>query len=133
MPAFARPAAWSYDLDLFRCATDDEDRLEAMLAAVALDDQGLWVVESNQRPAAFAWTTLERQTVRLLQLYVESGATDRELLPPLMQRIEDEYGGQCGRLVVGAESIQGVGQEALRAAGLDPDGPQWTKSFGATP
>ncbi len=132
MAVFVRPATWSYDLELFRRATDDEDRLEAMLAAIALADQGLWVVESNQRPVAFAWTEVRRETVRLPLLHVEPGEEPSELLPPLMSRIEDEYCQRHRRLELAAESIQGVDEETLRAVGLRYDGQRWTKRLGAT-
>lgn len=44
MAVFVRPATWSYDQELFRSATadeDKEDKLEAMLGAIALADD-LW-------------------------------------------------------------------------------------------
>ena len=37
MALFVRPTNWVYDQPLFRSATDDEDGLEAMLAAIALE------------------------------------------------------------------------------------------------
>ena len=59
MAIFVRPATWSYDIELFRAATADDDQLEALLAAIATPSQALWVVESDERPVAFAWTESE--------------------------------------------------------------------------
>ncbi len=95
MAVFVRPATWSYDLELFRRATVDEDRLEAMLAAIALADQGLWVVESNQRPVAFAWTEVRRESVRLPLLHVEPGEEPSELLPPLLTKPSNCIARSC--------------------------------------
>jgi hypothetical protein len=92
MAIFVRPATWSYDIELFRAATADEDQLEALLAATATADQALWVAESNERPAAFVWTKRETGCVRLLRVYASPGEDPRPLLTPLLQRIRDEAG-----------------------------------------
>lgn len=134
MAIFVRPAVWSYDEALFRSATADEDRLEAMLAAIALPDEGLWVVESNQRPVAFAWSRTDRDTVRLIELYAEAGevAADEvalELLQPLLAHVEREHGGKFSRLEVPAESVHGVDPESLRDAGLALVAEVWAKGL----
>lgn len=92
MAIFVRPATWSYDIGLFRAAAADEDELEAMLAAVATPGQALWVVECDQRPAAFAWTASEPGRVRLLRLHVAPGETAVPLLTPLVERMREEAG-----------------------------------------
>jgi len=91
MAVFVRRTNWTYDQPLFRSATNDEERLEAMLAAVALEDEDLWVVESNEQPVAFAWVIIEQDTLRLRQLYVAPGQQEPELLQPLFGQIERHY------------------------------------------
>ncbi len=129
MALFVRPAVWTYDQELFRWATDDEERLESMLAAIALEDQGLWVVESNQRPVAFAWTQIERDTVRLVKLYVAAGAVPAEALRLLIARIEQEYIGEVSRLEVAPSSLSGAGPDTLREVGLTCEGEVWSKQL----
>lgn len=129
MAVFVRPATWSYDQELFRSATADEDELEAMLGAIALADEDLRVVESNERPVAFAHTAIRRDTLRVLRLFLASGQPALELLRPLLARIEEEHAGRLTRLEIPAESIQGADTEVLRAVGLRRDGQTWTKQL----
>lgn len=56
MAVCVRSAGWSCDLALLRAAAGNENRPEALMAATALEDQGLWVAESDGRPVAFART-----------------------------------------------------------------------------
>ncbi|KKL62471.1 hypothetical protein LCGC14_2184850, partial [marine sediment metagenome] len=96
--------------------------------------QGLWVVESNQRPVAFAWSRTDRDTVRLIELYAEAGevAADEvalELLQPLLAHVEREHGGKFSRLEVPAESVHGVDPESLRDAGLALVAEVWAKGL----
>ena len=129
MALFVRPAVWTYDQELFRSTTDDEERLESMLAAVALEDQGLWVVESNERPVAFAWTQIERDTVRLVEFYVAAGAVPAESLRLLIARIEQEYIGEVSQLEVAPNSLSGAGPDTLREVGLTCEGEVWSKQL----
>ena len=124
---FARPATWSYDLSLLRQAAADEDELEAMMAAIALESQQLWVAESGEQPAAFAWTTVEGDVLRLLCLYVQSGRPALELLPPLLARIEEEHAGALTRLEIPAEVIHGVDGDILQAVGMHYEGETFSK------
>ncbi len=117
MAIFVRPAAWSYDIGLFRSAAADEDELEAMLAATATADQTLLVVESDQRPAAFAWTARQPGRVRLLRLYVEPGRDPLPLLTPLLERIREEAGANA-RLETKAGAVDGIDDAVLTALGL---------------
>lgn len=127
MAVFVRPAVWNYDLGLFRAATGDEDRLEAMLAAIALKNQGLWVAESNQRPVAFAWTEIAGPNVRLLDLYIPPGEAAGELLDLLLKRLDEEFAGVCLRLEVSDDTIRGVGSGELLPAGFRREGNLWTR------
>jgi len=126
---FVRPAVWTYDQELFRSATDDEERLESMLAAIAMEDQGLWVVESNERPVAFAWTQIEHDTVRLVELYVKAGEVSGELLRLLITRIEQEHAGKVSRLEVAGKFLSGVAPDTLRDIGLTCEGTVWARTL----
>ena len=117
MAIFVRPATWSYDIELFRAATADEDELEAMLAAIATPGQALWVVESDERPVAFAWTESEAGRVRLLRLYVKPGETALPLLEPLLERIREEAGADV-RLEADAGAATGLDAAVLAVLGL---------------
>ena len=117
MAVFVRPATWSYDIELFRSAAADEDELEAMLAAIATADQALWVVESDERPVAFAWAKSEPDRVRLLRLHVKPGEEALPLLEPLVERIREEA-GQNVRLETDAGAVDGVDDAVLTALGL---------------
>jgi hypothetical protein len=117
MAIFVRPATWSYDIDLFRAAAADEDELEAMLAAIATADQALWVVESDERPVAFAWTATEPGRVRLLRLHVKEGEDALPLLEPLLERIREEA-EQDVRLEAPAIALGGIDNAVLTALGL---------------
>ncbi len=92
MAMFARPANWTYDQPLFRRATADEERLEAMLAAIALQNEGLWVVESNQTPVAFAWTRREHKAVRMVEFFATSGKIAARSMRLLVERIAESRG-----------------------------------------
>ena len=127
MALFVRPAVWTYDQELFRRATDDEERLESMLATIAIEDQGLWVVESNERPVAFAWTQIDRDTVRAVEIHVNAGEVPTEPLRLLITRIEQEYSGKASRLEVAEGSLSGVGPDTLRDVGLDREGEVWSR------
>ena len=122
MAVFVRPAVWNYDLGLFRAATDDEDRLEAMLAAVALKDQGLWVAESAERPVAFAWTEVAGPIVRLLDLYIGPGEAAGELLDLLLDRIEEEFVDRCSRLEASDDAIRGIASPSSPVVDVSPCG-----------
>lgn len=117
MAIFVRPAAWSYDIGLFRPAAADEDELEAMLAAIATPAEALWVVERDERPAAFAWTVSKPGRVRLLRLHVAPGETVLPLLTPLLERIREEAGPDA-RLEMDAGAARGVDDASLAAFGL---------------
>lgn len=131
MAQFARPAAWTYDQPLFRSATDDLDQLEAMLAAIALSDEGLWVVESDQRPVAFAWTRVDGDIVRLVRLYAAAEAEWTELLGTLLGRIETEYAPERKRLVLAVEAADRAATESLLAHGFRCNGRSWSKPLAA--
>lgn len=131
MPQFARPAAWTYDQPLLRSAAADEDQLEAMLAAIALDDEGLWVVESDQRPVAFAWTRVDGNLVRLVRLYAAAETEGTELLRALLGRIETEYAPDCKRLVLAVEAADQRATESLLAHGFRCNGKSWSKRLAA--
>jgi len=122
---FVRPAVWDYDQELFRRATDDEERLESMMAAIALEDQALWVVESNERPVAFAWTRMEADAVRLVELYVKPDEPPTEPLRLLIARIEQEHAGKVSRIEVAEKSLSGAGPDTLRDVGLACEGAVW--------
>lgn len=127
MAVFVRPATWSYDLPLFRAAASDEDELEAMLAAIALPRQGLWVVESRQQPVAFAWIEIHDDTLRLRRLHVATDQPASQLLPPLFERIEEEYADAAPRLEIADASIVGADAAALQAVGIRRRGEVWVK------
>ena len=91
MAVFVRRTNWTYDQPLFRSATNDEERLEAMLAAIALENEDLWVIESNEQPVAFAWVVIGQEALRLRQLYVAPGQQAPELLQPLFAQIDTHY------------------------------------------
>ncbi len=131
MAVFVRPATWSYDLELFRSATNDEGRLEAMLAAIALEDEGLWVVESNERPTAFVHAAIEGRVVRMVCLFVGHGVSAADAFPLLLGRLKQEYAARADRLEADVEAIDGVDSAALRAAGLRRNGATWTGPLGA--
>jgi hypothetical protein len=124
---FARPAVWSYDLPLFRQAINDEEQLEALLAAIALEDEAVWVAEANQRPVAFAWGRREGASLRLLRFYVSPDAGSPEVAPRLMERIEREGSGQTVELVVAEEIWEGVAATTLPQLGFIRQGTVWTK------
>ena len=131
MAQFARPAVWTYDQPLLRRATDDEDQLEAMLAAIALGDEGLWVVESDQRPVAFAWTRVDGKIVRIVRLYAAAEAEWTELLAALLGRIETEYAPERKRLVLAVEAADLAATESLLAHGFRCNGRSWSKRLAA--
>jgi hypothetical protein len=131
MLAFVRPANWAYDLRLFRSATDDEVELEAMLAAIALDGQGLWVIEVGQQPVAFAWTAVEHGRVRLRRLHVQPGYACTEVLRLLLERIRREHVRRPALLEASAGAVTGAGAQLLQSVGLRPQGAVWTKELAA--
>ncbi len=118
MAVFVRPATWSYDQDLFRSAFADEDRLEALLAAIAIENEDLWVVESNEQPVAFAHVCIDRGTAQMACLFVSPSHPPLELLRPLLERIEEPIGGRIPRLEIPAEAVLGVDDRTLQTVGL---------------
>jgi len=130
---FVRPATWSYDLELFRSASPDEDRLEALLAAIAIENEGLWVVESNERPVAFAHVRTRRGTAHVECLFVAPGPAPLELLEPLLQRIEEPIDGRTPRLEIPAEAARGVDDRTLQTAGLSRQGTVWIRETAVGP
>ncbi len=92
MAIFVRPAVWSYDLALFRQAIADDRQLEALMGAVALEEETLLVAECNEVPSAFAWTRTVEGIRRTEQLYVTPGPEERtrRLAAALAQRLKEE-------------------------------------------
>jgi len=133
MAVLVRPAVWSYDLELFRAAVRDQDQLEAMLAAVALEDEDIWVAESGQRPAGFVWGRRRPEGLRVLLLFIPPDEDAVVILRGLVERLVEEAGAPgpdsaaaAGRIDIPAAAIQGADGEALRAAGLVCQGELWT-------
>ena len=133
MACFVRRAAWTYDQPLFRRAASDEDELEAMLAAIARPDEDLWVVERDQRPAAFAWAVLGDRRVDLRRLVVDESSSPARLLAELLGRIEREYALVGHSLRVRAEAVEGLSPEDLLAGGFRRAGNHWVKTLQAPP
>jgi hypothetical protein len=127
MAHFARPATWTYDQPLFRTATDDSDQLEAMLAAIALADEELWVVESDQKPVAFAWTRIDGDLVRFVRLYALPETEWTELLGTLLARIETQYAPHRKRLVLAVQAAHPRAAESLLAHGFRCNGGSWIR------
>lgn len=133
MAVLVRPAVWSYDLELLRAAARDEDQLEAMLAAVALEDEDIWVAERAEQPAGFAWARRRPEGLFVLMLFVAADEDARAILGPLVERLMEEAGvgggvtwGAPGRLEIPAAAIRGADEQALRSAGLVRQGESWT-------
>ena len=133
MAVFVRPATWSYDQELFRSATADEDRLEALLAAIAVENEGLWVVESNEQPVAFAHVCTNRGTARMACLFVAPGRSPLELVRPLLERIEEPIEGRIPRLEIPAEAVRGVDDRTLQAVGLHRRRSVWIREAATGP
>jgi len=127
LAVFVRPATWSYDLELFRSASADEDRLEALLAAIAIENEGLWVVESDEQPVAFAHVCINRGTAQMACLFVSPGHPPLELLRPLLERIEEQIDGRTSRLEIPAEAVRGVDDRTLQIIGLRRRGSVWIR------
>lgn len=120
MPCFARPATWSYDLPLFREATEDEDRLESLLAAIATPGQGLWVVEENERPVAFAWTVVVPDRLEFQMLYLGQTPAPEVVLRELFRRVAEEPEAERPwRLEV--DNVAGASPKALTSCGWQRD------------
>jgi hypothetical protein len=127
MAAFVRPAAWNYDLPLFRTATDDPDELESLLAAIALEREGLWVVESDEQPVAFAHTERLGTTLAVLWLFVTPGHGPGELIRLLLGRISKEAAGKAARITIAAERLHPTDAVDMEALGFRREGPLWSQ------
>ena len=90
MALFIRPTAWSYDIELFRKATGDEDLMEELLAAVALPNQGIWVVESDQKPVGFVWFEIRNDMLHIRQLYIDTTPQPSVIHMILLDQIQQE-------------------------------------------
>lgn len=127
MAVFVRPATWSYDLELFRSAVADEDRLEAIAAAIAIENEALWVVESDEQPVAFAHVRTGGGIARVASLFVAPGRSALPLVRPLLERIEAPTGGEPLRLEIPTEAVRGVDDRTLQTAGLSRRGTVWIR------
>ena len=129
MPVFARPATWAYDLELFRAAVVDEDELEALMAAIARDDQQLLVAESDERPTAFAWLSIDGEALEVHRFHVDNGADSEPLARCLLERIAADHGGTMRPLVLSSKGMSGIEADALRRLGFVRDDSCWYKTF----
>lgn len=127
MAIFARPAVWSYDLPLFREAIADEEQLEALLAAIALKDEAVWVIESNEVPVAFAWGRREGQAVRLMRFYLSPHRASPQIAGALVARIQ-EQSKELLQLIAPEGSDRELAEPAFALAGFHRSGIVWTKS-----
>jgi len=128
LAVFVRPATWNYDQELFRSALTDEDRMEALLAAIAIEGEDLWVVESDERPVAFAHVYTGRGIARVECLFVAPSRSPLDLVRPLLERIEEPTGhGKAPRLEIPTEAVRGADDQVLQAAGLCRRGTAWIR------
>ncbi len=127
MAVFARPATWNYDIELFRAAVADEDQLEALMGAIARDDQQLLVAESDEQPAAFAWLQAEKDTVTLLRLHVADDREAQPLVRCLLDRVESDHAPAMRRLEATVDAISGIEDDTLRQLGFDRQDSLWQK------
>ncbi len=133
MAVLVRPAVWSYDLELLRAAARDEDQLEAMLAAVALEDEDIWVAERAERPAGFAWGRRQSAGLHVLLLFIPAAEDAVAVLRALVERLIEELSGVglrgaqgSGGIEIPRAAIRGADEQALRSAGLVRAGESWT-------
>lgn len=118
MALFARPAVWSYDLPLFRQGMADEWELEGLLAATVLEQEAVWVVESDEQPAAFAWGRWEAEELRLVRFYLAPHPAADAIGRVLLARIAKDNGGGSGDLAA-IETALTDAAETLAVQGWD--------------
>ncbi len=126
MAEFVRRAAWTFDQPLFRLASDGTDELEAMLAAIADDHQDVWVVESDESPAALAWIAIDTDTVRFKRLFIAPDFSAMRLFPLLFARVFQERAG-ARRWVIESTSGEVAASEILEPLGFRKRNGTWLR------
>ena len=122
MLIFSRRATWSQDVDLFRAGAADADQLEALMAAIAIQSQSLWVGEYDQQPVAFIWVVLDDLQLHLARLFVLPEYAQCGVLASLLARLYEHFGDRAEKILAKADDIEGVDDDALRAAGFEKTG-----------